>query len=110
MSIIPLSLELVCLWLTDGIPGSFLSPCASPRHVGEAWVRNACRAEFNSDPSKFQEAWARVGVVVEPGRVLGQTDVCDEGGVGGGWRLIPPGPRPLGSKWLGNRGLPLILP
>lgn len=50
--------------------------------MGEAWVRNACRAEFNSDPSKFQGAWARVGVVVEPGRVLGQTYVCDEGGVG----------------------------
>lgn len=33
--------------------------------------------------------------MVEPGRVLGQTYVCDEGGVGGGWRLITPGPRPL---------------
>lgn len=50
----------------------FVFVCQSPAwHVGEARVRNECRAEFNSDPSKFQVliqgAWARVGVVVEPG-------------------------------------------
>lgn len=60
--------------------------------MGEARVRNEYRAEFNSDPSKFQVltqgAWARVGVVGKSRgrggtrRVLGQTDVCDEGGVG----------------------------
>ena len=53
------------------------------RISGHAWT---CLPSIQVwEVGKFQGAWARVGVVVKSGRVLGQTDVCDDGRVGGGW-------------------------